>query len=310
MNQQMNRAEELGALLQRTRIGEPRKVGNLTVVPLLADDQPQDAVLLEEAQAAGSVQVAELDNAGRVNTIEVTYSGDGLLLLLDGEEVVGAKQNRVFNTSLLVPPGAPVQVPVSCVEQGRWRHVSDSFTSAGRTLSSRARARKLSRLSRSVVTTGAYDADQSAVWQDVDEYITQTGVESRTQAFSEAAEARSAEVEQHLARLIPEAGQHGLAAIHDGRVVALDLFGAPSLYRRAWRKVARGLLLQRYPSSAEPADPAGMVGQALAAALGAPVARQEAPGAGQTLHGEQGKMALGAVVHGSRVYHAFAASSE
>ena len=99
----------------------------------------------------------------------MSYQGPGLLLLVDGEELMGAKQNRVINTSLLVPEKQPVVVPVSCVEQGRWQCAAPRFHAVGRTLSSQARRKKLSRLARSVAATGCYDANQSEVWQDVDE---------------------------------------------------------------------------------------------------------------------------------------------
>ena len=45
---------------------------------------------------------------------------DVAVLLYEGEEVLGAQQNRTFDVSVLVPAGASVRVPVSCVEHGRW----------------------------------------------------------------------------------------------------------------------------------------------------------------------------------------------
>lgn len=47
---------------------------------------------------------------------------DTAILLLNGEELIGAKQNRILNTDVLLRPHAKKIVPVSCVEQGWWRH--------------------------------------------------------------------------------------------------------------------------------------------------------------------------------------------
>ena len=65
------------------------------------------------------------------------------ILLVDGDELVGAKQNRILNLTILVGAGQKVVIPVSCVEQGRWRYRTAEFASAGRTLFAKARARKM-----------------------------------------------------------------------------------------------------------------------------------------------------------------------
>ena len=44
------------------------------------------------------------------------------VLLCEGEQVLGAQQDRIFDVSVLVPAGSKLEVPVSCVEAGRWQH--------------------------------------------------------------------------------------------------------------------------------------------------------------------------------------------
>ena len=69
------------------------------------------------------------------------------MLLLDGEELVGAKQNRVLNLTILAPARQAITIPVSCVEAGRWHAESDAFRPAGHVMYSRARAAKASQVS-------------------------------------------------------------------------------------------------------------------------------------------------------------------
>jgi len=45
----------------------------------------------------------------------VANGADRPLLLLDGEELIGAKQNRILNTTVLVAAHTEVTIPVSCV---------------------------------------------------------------------------------------------------------------------------------------------------------------------------------------------------
>src|SRR5205085_2747229 len=76
---------------------------------------------LSFGQAIGlGVTVKELDTGASVNDLLVLNPADKNVLLYEGEEVLGAQQNRTFDVSILVAAGSRVQVPVSCVEHGRW----------------------------------------------------------------------------------------------------------------------------------------------------------------------------------------------
>ena len=118
--------EPLHQLLAGLRAGEPLRHGPLTVIPLTADPAPEpDWLTLGEAGDA--VVIEEVSHGGHVPTLVVTNTADRPVLLLDGEELVGAKQNRVLNTTVLVARGARLDIPVSCVEQGRWSYTSRRF---------------------------------------------------------------------------------------------------------------------------------------------------------------------------------------
>lgn len=62
------------------------------------------------------------------------------MLFVEGQELKGAKQNRVLNTSVLIGAKSKTVLPVSCVEQGRWRYVSKGFTASGSYGSSKLRS--------------------------------------------------------------------------------------------------------------------------------------------------------------------------
>jgi hypothetical protein len=49
--------------------------------------------------------------------------------VVDGEELVGAQQNRIVNATFLIAGLTEVTIPVGCVEQGRWSYRSQDFAS-------------------------------------------------------------------------------------------------------------------------------------------------------------------------------------
>src|SRR6266545_4562197 len=87
-------------------LGEPCSFGPLTLVPLYTEAEPRaEYVGLDEA-LAGGLAVTEVDEAGAVETLLVVNPLSTAVLLYEGEELVGAKQNRVLERSVLVAPGA------------------------------------------------------------------------------------------------------------------------------------------------------------------------------------------------------------
>ena len=105
---------------------EPVTHSALAVIPLLAPnlDDPDwltlDALLPPspprgEGRVRGEAhaRVTELSEASSVPFLQVANGAERPLLLLDGEELIGAKQNRILNTTVLVAAHTEVTIPVS-----------------------------------------------------------------------------------------------------------------------------------------------------------------------------------------------------
>jgi hypothetical protein len=304
---------ELDAFLVRVFVGEPVLVGGDWLVPLCAPPSATDAILLDEGLAQGLVSVEEVSDLGEVNRVRVRHLGDAPLLLLDGEQIRGAKQNRTINASFVIAPGTVADLPVSCVEQGRWRRTSHQFTTHGSTIHATGRSRKLRRVAKAISEGSGYDANQPMVWAEVREYLTQSGVCSGTFALEDAMAARGPDAEAVLARMAPIANQVGLAAIRDDGVATLDLFGSATLFARAFAKIARGILIESIARPRPDGDASTLARRArdiarhaLAALRDAKPTRTSLPGLGETLQGELGPLAFGAAVADGILYHAVA----
>ena len=111
------------------QLGDPVEHRGIVVTPLFPTHDPiAGYITLDEALPRG-LEITEISEAGSVPELAVVNPLSEAVLLYDGEELVGAKQNRILNVTVLVAAGAKIPIPVSCVEQGRWRHTSD-FDSA------------------------------------------------------------------------------------------------------------------------------------------------------------------------------------
>ena len=149
-------AESVFDAVSAVTFGPAQTFRNLTLIPVIADDPVHaDYLTLDDALGAKALRIEETSEAGTVPELRVLNDGDVAVLLLDGEELVGAKQNRVLNLSILVPPGSSITIPVSCVEHGRWSRRSARFASSPRANYPEGGAARMRQVTNSLLTSGS-----------------------------------------------------------------------------------------------------------------------------------------------------------
>ena len=83
--------------------GQLQHYKNMGIIPLLSslDDSPE-YLTLRTALEQKKLIITEVSKSGSVPELKVINKAEIPVLLLDGEEVIGAKQNRVLNTTILL----------------------------------------------------------------------------------------------------------------------------------------------------------------------------------------------------------------
>jgi hypothetical protein len=220
-------------------MGDPVRHGPLTMVPLLGSET-EDPGWLTLAEAGDAVTVTEVSEAGTVPFLKVANDADRPVLLLDGEELVGAKQNRVLNTTVLVAARSTVVIPVSCVEQGRWAYRGQRFASANTTLFASLRAKKAARVSAAVRQSGQHLSDQGEVWADLAGRARKYGVESPTGAMHAVYERYARDVAASRSALAARSCQVGALVFLGDQWAGVDLLASPGLFARVWPRLCAG----------------------------------------------------------------------
>ena len=212
---------------------------NLTLVPLRGEGHQQrfqDYLLASEAIEAGVLTVTEVGEAGTVPELLAVNEADRPVLLIDGEELQGAKQNRILNTSVLLPPKSKTRIPVSCVEEGRWSHISPTFKS-GNYAPSSLRQRKSRDVQVSLRARGRAESDQGAVWDSVAEQIEACAAPAPTRAMADAMGTLADTLARYQEALPYPAGTCGVVAAVSGRFVAADAFDSPTTLEAIWPRL-------------------------------------------------------------------------
>lgn len=212
---------------------------NLSIYPLLSPEPlPQVYLTLDEALEQQLARVTELTQGGVVPELRFDNLSDRQVLLLDGEELVGAKQNRVLNITILVGGMAKIVIPVSCVERGRWRHLSHEFHSAKRHMYAKARAAKMAQVSRSLRASGSRRSDQSAVWAEIAAKSARMGSFSATEAMADMYEQERARLDGFEKSFHALKRQVGAVFAINGRILGVELFDSAEVFNKLLSKLA------------------------------------------------------------------------
>ena len=191
-----------------------------------------------------------------MRTVATYNPTNKLVLMVEGQQLVGGKQNRALNASVLIPADTRLEIPVSCLEQGRWgpaqpyRH--------GRFFAPRkVRARKEETVNSTVRNTGSRRGDQAAVWDEVNGVLSDAGARSETLAATAVediysrSKARSAAADD-LMCWPPSPGTCGFAVAHGTEIVAIELFGSRDLLDPHWYPLMRSYMVERVESRGQP----------------------------------------------------------
>ncbi|MGZ7131182.1 MAG: ARPP-1 family domain-containing protein [Halobacteriota archaeon] len=225
-------------------LGEVQAYHNVAAVPLY-HTAPETLAYgtLAEALRSGVIIVTEVSAGGSVPDLKVVNNADYPVLLLDGEELAGAKQNRVLNASVLLDAHSETIIPVSCTESGRWSYTSEAFSESGNVMPRNLRAHRTRAVSASLNQSRGYRSDQSAVWHAIDRMAETADIRSPTSAMADIFEAKEEELNECLAAFPFLPDQKGLIVFVNGKVVGFDVLSRAAAYEDLRPKLLKSYVM-------------------------------------------------------------------
>ncbi|MEO0290773.1 MAG: DUF6569 family protein [candidate division WOR-3 bacterium] len=240
--------------MKKIEIGEPLFQRNLLMYPLYRKDNgdfKENIKTIDEAYKEGFGKFEELKEPS-VNRIIFKNSGSFPVFAIDGEEVIGAFQNRVINTAFFSEPNTVIEVPVSCVEERRWEG-ERSFSSSGVALYPSLRAILLKTTNKSLSLNKTYYSDQSIVWKSVKNTLNSLKISSGTLSIHDAFKGYESQIEWYLENL-DLSNVSGLVAFAGDKFICMDLFISSYIFEKFKIKILRGYALDAILLRDRPTD--------------------------------------------------------
>ncbi len=239
--------EILHHALDNLTLGAPIPHGRLHIYPLIAAQYGEpDYKTLVQAIDARLCRMEEIPGRAQVNRLLFVNLSDRPILLLDGDILIGAMQNRVLHSSLLAPPHATLELDVYCVEQGRWGYTrGNDFTGYDSLAYARLRAAKAAARQPDGAAPRTVD-HQYAVWEEIRLKSQRMAARSRTESVAALYERHAADLKAIEAHVQALAHQVGAIFMLDGKLLGMDLFDAPATFSAVLPRLLRGYGIELY----------------------------------------------------------------
>jgi hypothetical protein len=218
------RTEKTPALLPAMHVGRGIRYGNLTWFPVFTDAPVTDRKYATKFDAK-DVKLAEHDQAV-VGSVKIQNDTAQKVVLFEGTLLEGGWQHRALTRTVMVGANGVTELPVVCVEQGRWGGTHAQY------IGNRQAPAKVRAAMRGMAKAGNLinqaAADQHRVWDEVANYAMINNAQNGTQSFVQVRE----QLETELAKLATEKveplyGQRGVIVSIGGYPVSLELFDHP-----------------------------------------------------------------------------------
>lgn len=231
--------------LSSFEFGELQHFENLGIIPLFTSlNSSPEYLTLKEALEKRVLTITEVSRQGSVPELKVKNKAKTPVLLLDGEELVGAKQNRVLNTTILLKEKSETVIPVSCTEQGRWSYTSKELSDSGTVLTPKLRLIKAQTVSDSLEDSREYRSDQGTVWEGINAISEETGTHSRTGAMKDVYEAKKSDLDAYLKAFKYVPHQKGLLIFINRKIVGFDFISLESAFKVLHPKLVKSYAME------------------------------------------------------------------
>jgi hypothetical protein len=193
------------------------------------------------------IEIGEVGTSGTVRKLTVRNRGSAALFIPDGSALVGGRQNRIVNLSVVLEPQTESHIPVSCVERRRWSPSSGlleeesslhgdmelrSFMCAGVPGDTHAREMTF--------------ASQGRVWNHVDHLLESVCMPSATAAYNAAFVKQQDALDYYRQRFPYPIGASGVLVEIRRSPVIVDFFDKPETLEKLWARLLTGYLVTAF----------------------------------------------------------------
>jgi len=237
--------DNLKSFLDQVTLGDVQTTEHVMIIPIFnKKPKAENYIGLTEAFKTNVLEIKDVSQDGSVNDVIAVNKGHVPILILESEQFKGAKQNRMINTTVLIPAQSELTIPVTCTEQGRWKYDSPIFEESNFMVHHSARKyHKNDMVDKATQPKFNYVSNQRAIWNDIGALENTKGAVSKTQALDDVYNADHKQYEKYANLKTIQDEQVGMAIYINEILIGIEYVSRPEVYKDIHEKLLKSFLI-------------------------------------------------------------------
>ena len=195
-----------------------------------------------EAIAKNQVQISEANKEGLLTKLSVSNKSSDNIIILNGELIIGTqiRQDRIVDSTVLIPGYATVLINTFCGEQYRWSpRLSNKISTSESLYFSSGRANNAADINTKL-------SKQCRIWSEISEKISDFNVKSFTNSVDQIYKKKKVNVEEIVNFFKIPSEAVGVALGINHQLVNIDIFSNNCMLQIYLPKIIRSIALDSF----------------------------------------------------------------
>ena len=224
-------------------VSEPVEKNNITTFFLSSIEKNNNKYLsFSEAIAKNQVQISEVNKEGLLTKLSVSNKSSDNIIILNGELIIGTqiRQDRIVDSTVLIPGYATVLINTFCGEQYRWSpRLSNKISTSESLYFSSGRANNAADINTKL-------SKQCRIWSEISEKISDFNVKSFTNSVDQIYKKKKVNVEEIVNFFKIPLEAVGIALGINHQLVNIDIFSNNCMLQIYLPKIIRSIALDSF----------------------------------------------------------------
>ena len=235
--------EQMSNMNLNFNVSEAVEKNNITTFFLSSIEKNNNKYLsFSEAMAKNQVQISEVNKEGLLTKLSVSNKSSDNIIILNGELIIGTqiRQDRIVDSTVLIPGYATVLINTFCGEQYRWSpRLSNKISTSESLYFSSGRANNAADINTKL-------SKQCRIWSEISEKISDFNVKSFTNSVDQIYKKKKVNVEEIVNFFKIPSEAVGIALGINHQLVNIDIFSNNCMLQIYLPKIIRSIALDSF----------------------------------------------------------------